>query len=244
MKDKVLVVSAHTADWIWRCSGTVIHYLKAGAEVTVVCLTLGARGESSELWKEAGATTEGVKKARRAEIEHAAKELGVTQLDLWDYDDCPLAAGPEIIQKLNAKIREVRPTLIITHDKADCTNFDHAVANEIVCTALLMSRQAGIATDGLAPVKNVQVYGMEPAQPERSGFVPQVYIDITDVMEEKKTAMGSIETQPNTPLRHTYTAALRGKQAKVMPGGGKVNYAECFSIKFPIIVSEKLPSSS
>ena len=241
MKERLLVVSAHTADWIWRCSGAVATYLKAGADVFVVCLTLGARGESGELWKKDGITTEEIKNIRKEEVTSVAQKLGVTQLEVWDYDDCPLVVGPEILQRLNIKIREVRPTVIITHDKADCTNFDHAVAHEIVSKALLMSRQRGIYSEGLAPVKNVQIYGMEPGFSEHSGFVPQVYIDITDVFEEKEEAMACVKSQPSTPIRHTYAALIRGKQAKVMPGGGNVKYAECFSTSFPIIVEKKHP---
>jgi len=241
MKERLFVVSAHTADWVWRCSGAVATYLKAGADVSVVCLTLGARSESGELWKDAETTIEEVKSIRREEVVNVAKKLGVSQLEVWDYDDCPLVAGPEILQRLNAKIREVQPTVIITHDPSDCTNFDHGVANEIVSRALLMSRQGGIATGGLAPVKNVQIYGMEPAQPERSGFMPQVFIDITEVIEEKKAAMACVKSQPNTPARHTHTSALRGIQAKAMPGGEGIQYAECFSARLPVIVRGKLP---
>lgn len=241
MRDKVLVVSAHTADWIWRCSGTVAIYLRAGAEVCVVCLTQGARGESAELWKQPGVTAEDVKRIRCEEVESVAKQLGVSQLEVWDFDDCPLVASREIIEKLTLKIRQFCPTVIITHAEIDCTNFDHGVAHEITSKALLMSRQNGIDAGGLMPVKNVQIYGMEPAQPERSNFVPQVYIDITDIFPVKEAAMQCVKSQPNTPIRHAYTAALRGKQARVMPGGEKIKYAECFSTHFPIIVKDKLP---
>lgn len=241
MGDRVLVVSAHTADWIWRCSGTLVKYLKAGAEVSVVCLTKGARGESGELWKQPDATADRVKQLRLEEVERVAAQMGVTQLEVWDYDDCPLVVTAELLQRLNVKIRRFRPTLIITHDESDCTNFDHGTANEIVSKALLMSRQSGIGSDGLAPVRNVQVYGMEPAQPERSSFVPQVYVDITDIYPEKEAAMQAVTSQPATPMRHAYTALIRGKQARVMPGGEKVKYAECFSTRFPIVVSDRLP---
>lgn len=241
MQEKVLVVSAHTADWIWRCSGAVLTYLHGGADVTVVCLTHGARGESGELWKKEGMTTELVKKTRREEVEFVAEKMGVQHLEVWDYDDCPLVMSPEILQRLNVKIREVRPTVIITHDNADWTNGDHAVAHEITAQALLMARQRGIESEGLAPIKNVQIYGMEPGFAEHSEFIPQVYIDITNVYEEKEAAMACVKSQPATPIRHTYAALIRGKQAKVMPGGSSITYAECFSTRFPIIAKDKLP---
>ena len=47
---RLLVVSAHSADWVWRSSGTIAKYLAGGAQVYVVCLTYGARGESGPLW--------------------------------------------------------------------------------------------------------------------------------------------------------------------------------------------------
>jgi 4-oxalomesaconate hydratase len=241
MSEKLLVVSAHAADWLWRASGTIAKYLKEGAEVNVVCLTYGARGESGELWKTPDTTTEVVKNIRLQEAATAAEKLGVTHFEVWDFDDCPLTAGPEILQKLNAKIREVRPTVIITHDPSDDTNADHGVASDILFTAALMSRQKGIETGGLNPTGIVQIYGMEPSQTERSGFVPQVYFDITDVFEEKTAAMSCVKAQPKAPTVHTRAATHRGWQAARMPGGKGIKYAESFSIRFPVIVKDRLP---
>lgn len=241
MTEKLLVVSAHVADWVWRCSGTIAKYIKEGAEVSVVCLTYGARGESKELWKTPDITEGEVKKTRFQEAETAARKLRVTQFEVWDFDDCPLMIQPEILKKLNKKIREVKPTVIITHDPHDNTNTDHGVASDITSMALLMSQQKGIETDGLAPIGIVQIYGMEPSQTERSGFIPQIYIDITDVFEEKAAAMDCIKAQPNTPAVHTRVAIHRGWQAARMPGGKGIKYAESFSIRYPIVVKSRLP---
>ena len=37
MNERLMVVSAHAADWVWRCSGTIAKYKKMGAVVSVVC---------------------------------------------------------------------------------------------------------------------------------------------------------------------------------------------------------------
>jgi len=241
MKDeRLLVVAAHTADWLWRCSGTIAKYLKGGAEVFVVCLTYGDRGESAELWKIAGQTAEGVKLMRYEQSAAAAERLGVTNFEIWDFNDCPLMINDEILQKLNEKIREVQPTLIISHDPNDDSNTDHGVASEIVFRAALMSQQKGIDPDGLAPAKKTQIYGFEPSQTERSGYVPAVYIDVTDVWEDKVRAMNCITVQPKTPDVHARIATHRGWQAARMPRGEGIQYAETFSIRFPIILKEKL----
>ena len=76
-----LVISAHAADFVWRCGGAIALHASKGYEVTVVCLSFGERGESAKLWKEPGMTLERVKAARRAESEKAAKALGVHDLD-------------------------------------------------------------------------------------------------------------------------------------------------------------------
>ena len=66
-----LVISAHAADFVWRCGGAIALHASQGVEVTVVCLSFGERGESAKLWKQPGMTLERVKAARRAEADEA-----------------------------------------------------------------------------------------------------------------------------------------------------------------------------
>ena len=74
------MISAHAADFVWRCGGAIALHAAKGYEVTVVCLSFGERGESAKLWKHPGMTLETVKAARRAEAEKAAEALGVHDL--------------------------------------------------------------------------------------------------------------------------------------------------------------------
>ena len=67
-----LVISAHAADFVWRCGGAIALHAQLGYAVTVVCLSFGERGESAKLWKQQGMTLDKVKAARRAEAEQAA----------------------------------------------------------------------------------------------------------------------------------------------------------------------------
>ena len=62
-----LVVSAHSADFVWRCGGAIALHQSRGYDVTVVCLSYGERGESAKLWKQDGMTLDKVKAARREE---------------------------------------------------------------------------------------------------------------------------------------------------------------------------------
>jgi len=237
-EQRLLVVSAHSADWVWRSSGTIAKYLAGGAEVYVVCLTYGARGESASLWQTSDQTTENVKKTRYQESINAAGVLGVTNFEMWDFNDCMLEVDSKILQRLNDKMREVRPTLVITHDARDVTNPDHGFASEIVYRAAIMSRQAGIETGGLKHTKPFPIYGFEASEPERSGFVPMVYIDITDFFEKKLEAMKCIETQTEGPSIHTRLNTHRGWQASRTIGDKSIVYAEAFTMSDPLVASE------
>ena len=58
-----LVISAHSADFVWRCGGAIALHQSLGYDVTVVCLSYGERGESAKLWKQQDMTLEKVKAA-------------------------------------------------------------------------------------------------------------------------------------------------------------------------------------
>ena len=63
---KLLVVSAHSADFVWRAAGAIATMTANGGVATVVSLSFGERGESGELWKQEEQTVENVKAIRRA----------------------------------------------------------------------------------------------------------------------------------------------------------------------------------
>ena len=124
---KMLVVSAHAADYVRRAGGTIAKYIKHGAEVHLVVLSFGGRGESNDLWKQPGATAESVKAVRRAETEAAADILGIKNIEFWDLQDYPIVTDDALTDRLVGKIRLVRPDIILTHDRmgADVLNPDH-----------------------------------------------------------------------------------------------------------------------
>jgi 4-oxalomesaconate hydratase len=87
----LLVVSAHAADFVWRAGGTIAKYVKYGANVALVILSYGVRGESNDLWNVEGQTTDNVKKSggvrlRPREYILASKtwRSGITTIILWN----------------------------------------------------------------------------------------------------------------------------------------------------------------
>ena len=67
MPKKLLVVSAHSADFVWRAAGAIATVVEGGGEAHIVSLSYGERGESGELWKQADQTEERVKEIRHGE---------------------------------------------------------------------------------------------------------------------------------------------------------------------------------
>ena len=88
-----LVISAHSADFVWRAGGAIALHQAKGYAVTVVCLSYGERGESAKLWKQEGMSLDKVKTERRKEAENAAAALGVNDIRFFDVGDYPLRSG-------------------------------------------------------------------------------------------------------------------------------------------------------
>ena len=128
MSRRLLVIGAHSADFVWRAGGAIAVTTTGGGTAQVVALSYGERGESGELWKEEGMTVERVKEVRRGEAERAAAHLGATfeSLDLGDY---PLVVDKDGLSAIAAKIREFAPDVLLTHTDRDPFNPDHAEAD-------------------------------------------------------------------------------------------------------------------
>lgn len=226
MDTKVLVVAAHIGDFVWRCGGTIAKYAKHGAEVRLVVLTYGIRGEMNSYWKRDGANEEEAKQIRYKEGLAAAEILGIRKLDVLDYEDYPLTLTRERIEKLAAIIREFGPDVILTHDsERDPYNADHTLVGEKIYEAISIAAAAGAELDGLPPVSRPKVYGFEPHVSEASDFKPQVFIDITEVHEIKEQAMGSYQSQSSMLAMYTNRARIRAQQSR------HGIYAETFSVR-------------
>ena len=237
---KMLVVSAHAADYVWRAGGTIAKYIKHGAEVHLVVLSFGGRGESNDLWMQPGATAESVKAVRRAETEAAADILGIKNIEFWDLQDYPIVTDDALTDRLVGKIRLIRPDIILTHDRmgADVLNPDHNHVSQWVFQCSILANSAGVRTEGLSNTTQMRLYGFEPHQTELSKFVPGSFVDITETYEQKVAAMKCFKAQSHLIQYYTDRAFLRGNHARRISGNQSCKYAECFSNFFPVVGDE------
>ena len=235
---KMLVVSAHAADYVWRSGGTIAKYIKEGAEVTVVVLSFGVRGESNDLWKQEGATAESVKQIRMGETKEAASILGIKNLEFWDLDDYPMVFDRELEERMVRKIREVSPDIIITHDRFDILNPDHNQVSDFVIRCSIMSNSNGVRIENTKTTKQMRIFGFEPHQTELSNYKPGSFIDITDTYEQKVMAMKCFKAQSHLIEYYTQRAFLRGNHARRISGNKSYKYAESFANYFPVVGPE------
>lgn len=232
MGNSVLVVSGHVGDFVWRSGGTMAKFARHGYEVHLRVLTLGLRGESNGYWKQDDATMEKGRALRREEGRRAADILGVTSLELWDYDDYPLLLGRERLERLAVAIRETRPAIILTHDsQRDLFNADHTLIGKRIHEAVAMAISPTLELNDLPPAPRPAIWGFEPHIAELCGFQPQTYVDITDVMNLKREAMQVYQqTQKGMIAPYITKNRLRAIQT-ARPG---CEFAEAFSIADPV----------
>ncbi len=236
-----LVVSAHAADFVWRCGGAIALHRRLGYEVTVVCLSYGERGESARLWKQDGMTLETVKAVRRKEAENAARALDVHDIRFFDLGDYPLRLDDEAKGRLVDVIRSVQPRFMMSHSKFDPYNTDHMYTTEVVLEARMIAQAWG-HNPGEKVLGAPQLYLFEPHQTEQMGWVPNVFLDITDVWDKKRAALECMEGQQHLWDYYTNVAENRAnhfrRNSGGQAGGRAAKYAEGFHAVFPICVDE------
>lgn len=231
---RLLVVGAHSADFVWRAAGAIARHTAAGGEARVVALSYGERGESGELWKEPGQTVENVKQVRALESSRAASALGASFecLDLGDY---PLEVERDGLDRLVALLRDFAPHVVVTHPERDPFNPDHPAAYAAVARARLLTAGSGVASAfATRPPSAFLVF--EPHQPELSGFMPTTFVDITPVIEAKKSAMEAMASQRYLQEYYLQRAAHRGNHARRLTGAADIKYAEVFQRVLPVVV--------
>ncbi len=227
-----LVVSAHSADFVWRCGGAIALYAERGYKMLVVCLSFGERGESGKLWKQGNMTLQQVKDARQEEAATAAHSLGGEPI-FFDLGDYPMRVDEDAINRLVDLYREHRPEFVLTHSLEDPYNFDHPLAARVAQEARIIAQAHGHNPEQGA-IGAPGVFLFEPHQPEQCNWKPQVFLDITPVFEKKQKAFEAMTAQEHLWDYYTRVALQRGVQAK-RNSGKDIKYAEAYQRIFPLV---------
>jgi 4-oxalomesaconate hydratase len=231
---RLLVIGAHSADFVWRAGGAIAVTTSRGGVARVVALSYGERGESGELWKEPGQTEERVKEIRHGEAERAGAALGAdfVALDLGDY---PLEVDKPALTRIADVIRDFKPDVLLTHTDTDPFNPDHREAFFAVERARALAAGAGVVS-AFEIVDPPALFLFEPHQPELCNFTPTTFVDITPVIEQKRAAMAEMKAQSYLQTYYDQRAEQRANHARRSSGNAAIKYAEAFQRVTPQVV--------
>ncbi|HPK65567.1 MAG TPA: bacillithiol biosynthesis deacetylase BshB1 [Thermoanaerobaculia bacterium] len=172
----VLAVGAHPDDVELGCGGTLVRLARAGRRVGILHLTAGEMG------------TRGSAAERRAEAERAAAALGAVALDFLDCGDGGLRTGPAEEEALIARLRALRPELVLGPTPAD-RHPDHGRAHRLLADACFY---AGLARRGAGePHRPAAVFSYM----QHDDFTPSFVVDVTDGWAAKMAALDAYESQ-------------------------------------------------
>ena len=240
-KKTALVISAHSADFVWRAGGAIALHQERDFDVTVVCLSYGERGESAKLWKQDGMTLGRVKAERQKEAENAAAALGVDDIRFFDVGDYPLDLGRETQNRMVDVIREVQPQFMMSHSKWDPYNTDHMNTTTFALECRMVAQAWG-HNPGQKVLGAPQLYLFEPHQTEQMEWKPTTFLDITDVWDKKWAAIQCMQGQEHLWNFYRNVAENRGnhfrRNSGGQAGGRAAIYAEGFETVFPRTVDE------
>lgn len=193
----VLCVGGHPDDPESGCGGTLARYAALGHRVTILYLTRGERGIEGKSLDEAA-------RIRTSESESACRVLGATAAYFGQIDGATELNRAQI-EAMGRFLAGAHPDIVFTHWPID-THPDHQVASILTIRAWLSQRAA-------------RLYFFEVnAGSQTQGFLPNTYIDISQVLEQKKTALFAHVSQDGRGIwkeHHEIMAQWRGREAGV-----------------------------
>jgi len=191
----VVCVGAHPDDPESGCGGTLVRYAALGHSVTIVYLTRGERGIAGKSLDEAA-------RIRSAEAETACRIIGAKPLFFGQVDGATEVTRDQV----DAMVRLLasnRPDVVFTHWPVD-THPDHQVASVLAIRAWM-----GLSAS--------QLYFFEVnSGSQTEGFLPNTYVDISAVVEQKKAALFAHQSQDGEGIwkeYHQIMAQWRGREA-------------------------------
>ncbi len=239
---RVLVFSAHCADYCSRAGGIIAKLARDGDEVKIIALSNGERSESGGLY--AGATQpplESVKAVRIEEALDAASILGA-QMEFWDWGDLSFGASIDNIKAVAQAMRAYQPQIILTHHGPDPRSMDHDTCWQLVTRGMQVAGAEGLES-AHPKMRRAKLFLFEATVPltELEGFAPNVYVNITDVWETKLRALQAFRrAQAFLAEWYTDTAKRRAFQAQRLSGRKDIVFAEAFE-RFDPWVGNHLP---
>jgi N-acetylglucosamine malate deacetylase 1 len=179
----ILAIGAHAGDAEVTTGAILARHKRLGDRVVMLHLTLGEGGNPKM-----SPAAYGEQKKREALA--AAQALGAEAL-FGPWKDGELRDTEEAARFVADVIRQVKPTHVVTHWKASL-HPDHEAAHRIVNAAVLLASLEGFES---AHPRHRGLRGVYYADnwEDAEGFVPYVYVDVSEDLAAWKAAVTSYE---------------------------------------------------
>lgn len=172
----LLLIGAHAGDMEFTAGALAAKFTQAGHKATFLALTLGEKGHRTLGPREYA-------EQKKQEATAAARLLGAEARWLDGIEDGLLLNDEETKMKVAQVIREVRPTVVVTHWKGsfhkDHTNC-HLIVEDARFYACLKTQEV---PGGLEAAPGFRLYYAENWE-DPYDYDPQVYVDTTAVHEQ------------------------------------------------------------
>src|SRR5712691_9094984 len=195
----VVCVGAPPDDPESGCGGTLARYAAAGHAVTIVYLTRGERGI-------AGKSLDDAARIRTAECEAACRIIGASPKFFGQIDGATEVTRAQV-DAMQRLLSPQTPDLLFTHWPVD-THMDHQVASMLTIRAWM---------EGGPSTARLYFYEVNSGS-QTEGFLPNTYVDISSVVEQKKAALFAHVSQDGHGIwreHHEIIAQWRGREVGV-----------------------------
>ncbi|MBN1581881.1 MAG: PIG-L family deacetylase [Anaerolineae bacterium] len=226
MSKRAFAVAAHPDDIEFLMAGTLILLQHAGYEIHTMTVANGSCGTAHH-------TVEEIVDIRRAESRAAAALIGAIHHDSL-VDDIAIFYEPALLARVAAVMRDVAPDILLTHSPVGYME-DHQNTARLAVTAAFCRGMPNFPTDPpRAPVdKAVTVYHAQPhgnRDPLRRLVRPEIFIDVTSVIEEKRAMLACHHSQKTwldqTQGMDAYLNVMQDLCHEVGQMSGRFKYAE------------------
>ncbi len=188
IKKRVLVIAAHPDDEVLGMGGTIVKLVKDGNTVDVLIVTDG----SSSQYRDSDHLAE-IIEAKKKETRSCADMLGVSEVYYGGLPDMKLDITPHIRinQVIENVIDKVQPDIVFTHFWGD-VNRDH---QEVYKSTLVAVRP--VLGQVVRELYCYRVPSSTEWTPDKTDtmFMPNVFVDISEVTEKKYEAFAQYSTE-------------------------------------------------
>ncbi len=221
-----LAIAAHPDDIEFMMAGTLLRLRAAGWAIHCCNVSSGSCGSMTMSAAE-------TRRVRRREAQGAARRLGA----VWHAgfaDDLEIVYSPDLLRRIGALVREVRPAIVLTHSPEDYME-DHMITARLAVTATFARGMPNFRTQPRRPTAggDTTVYHALP-HGLKDGLgrtvKPEAFVDVTAVQAEKRAALAAHASQhawlDETQGMSSYLEAMETTARAVGRQSGKFRLAE------------------